>query len=279
LSSNIDRKKKKRVTFAEYTNDEEEDDIVYNCLEQVRDICDSLPTGQEDVQSDRLAFVLDDKRNLWKYLPGSDGPRHEIQKNCVSLEQLISPSPHQSKGLKPRQCITLAVTLASSLLQLHATPWLPEDWCNTSIYFPLNGDQPYVKILLQPLPALLPPVQDHYLNPYIVHLGIVLLELSQGKLFAEWVHGRNDITLRPNDIKDKASAALKWLKEGAIFKNVGEAYPQVVELCLECSFSPVQSQNTLSNEKFRSLVCRDVVEKLEDIYRTVTDPLKLKGGR
>jgi hypothetical protein len=86
----------------------------------------------------------------------------------------------------------------------------------------------------------------------------------------------NDIGLQPHDIKDKAAVALRWLME-AKFKNVGDAYPDVVRLCLECSFRSVQpqSQRTLMNASFREAVYHSIVQRLEIIYETVTNPLKL----
>lgn len=274
--------KKKKVTFAGFKDDDE--DIDYSCLKHVEDICESLAACSEEDQPDRLTFILDDKRNLWATIEPGDCDSHvEIAKNYISLEHLISKTPgssKQSKGLKPLQCLSLAVNLASSLLQLHTTPWLPENWCSKSIYFPVDVEQPYVSINLGDTSTESSPrMQDDYLNPYIVALGIILLELSQGKSFLEWIKGRDDIHLRVDNIKDKADAALKWLEEDAKFRNVGEAYPRVVQLCLECSFTPVQpkSQRTLTNEKFREAVNRDVVQRLEKIYYTVTNPLKLKS--
>lgn len=202
-----------------------------------------------------------------------------IEENCPSLEDLITKSPRwrkQFKGLNTPQRLSLAVNIASSLLQLHATPWLSEHWCKKSIYFPVNEEQPYVMTKLDTSPVSSTEIDDDYLNPYLVALGILLLELSQGKSFAEWISGRSDITIPTDDIKDKACVASKWLSEDAKF-NVGEAYSEVVKRCLECSLTPVQPQKerTFTNEKFREAVYCNIIAQLENICDTFNNPLKL----
>jgi len=94
--------------------------------------------------------------------------------------------------------------------------------------------------------------------------------------FLEWIDGRNNISLQSDDILNKADIASKWLEESRDAKHLCEAYAEVVRLCLECSFTPVQSesQRTLGNEKVREAVYRDVVQQLEKVYEMFTNPLK-----
>ena len=113
-------------------------------------------------------------------------------------------------------------------------------------------------------------LRDHYLNPYLIGLGIVLLELLEGKSFVTWMNEVNNISLSSNDIKDKADAALRWLNEAKL-RNVGELYRYIVKLCLECSFTPAQprSQRTFTNEKFRKTVYWAIVWPLQKLYDEV----------
>jgi len=249
--------------------------IDYTLLRCVESICHPLVLSEDVV--DRLRLHLDGEGKLFLLQPEGEWQQPQVaQKDCVSLDHLIS-------NLQPRnplQFVSLAVSLASSLLQLHSTPWLPETWCNKSILFPIESNQPYVMIELG-TPQFTAPagVEDEYLSPYIVELGILLLELSQGRTFQEWVMERGDITLRPHDIKDRAAGALAWLEGDSRFPCVGPAYPEIIELCLKCSFTPVQAKDrrTLRDEVFRQVVYRDVVKKLESMYYTMTNPLKPKG--
>lgn len=265
--------KNKKVTFAAV--DDVDKCIDYLCLEHVENICESLATCS---QEDCLRFILDDKRKLWAIDTVDRDCRVQIDKNCMSLEHLLPrtpKSPKRSKGLKKSQRLSLAVKLASSLLQLHATPWLPESWCKKSVYFPVDVEQPYVIIKFDESSASSPNTHANFLNPYLVALGIILLELSEGIPFLEWINGRNDISLQSNDILNRADIASKWLEESKDAKHMSETYADVVRLCLECSFTLVQpSQRTLTNEKFREAVYRGVVQQLEKVYDTFTNPLR-----
>jgi hypothetical protein len=271
--ANVSSQKKRTVRFDGY--EDNGGAIDYRSLKRVKNICDSLPRLSEEDHLNRISFLLDNKQNLFKFHPETKQLRVEIRNNWQSLDQLVSNSLKPPKALEILQCLSLAVHISSSILQLHATPWLPEDWCSKSIHFPVNVEQPYVMVDFSALPASSPRVQDDYLNPYIVELGIILLELSERRLFQEWCNGRS---LRAVDLKDRAVAALEWLKQEAKFKNVGEKYQEIVTLCLKCSFTPVQpkGQRTLSNERFRKVIHRDVVKRLEEIYCTVRDPFKPK---
>lgn len=265
------------MTFAAV--DDEDERIDYLCLEHVENICESLASCSQEGITGCLRFILDDKRKLWAIDAVDRDGRVQIDKNFTSLENILHRTPkstQRSKGLKKSQRLYVAVILASSLLQLHATPWLPESWCNKSIYFPVDVEQPYVIIKFDESLALSPTTHTNFLNPYLVALGIILLELSEGISFLEWVSGRNDISLQTDDILNKADVASKWLEESKDAKHMSEAYAEVVRLCLECSFMPVQpkSQRTLSNERFREEVYRDVVQQLEKVYETFTNPLK-----
>lgn len=221
--------------------------------------------------------MFDEKRQFWGTYLVNRSCHVEVVQNCVSLEDILCQTSQNSKyftKLNRRKCLSLAVNLASSLLQLHATPWLPETWCNNTIYFPHPVDvlHPYVRIRLGKPKTTLGETQT-FLNPYLVALGIILLELSERKSFSEWVDGRDDIQLQSHDVVDKARAGLVWLLEDGAYENMSEDYAQVVQQCLTCCFTPVQPRRTLTEEKFREVVYRDIVRRLEMEWVTVTTPL------
>lgn len=111
------------------------------------------------------------------------------------------------------------------------------------------------------------------LNPYLVHLGIILLELSERKSFHEWINSRIN-TVVPETVISKAMAALEWFQEEAYW-NMSEEYAIVVQHCLKSSFIPVQPNLSLVDEGFRDVVYRDIVHRLEKEYFTVMTPLKI----
>ena len=169
----------------------------YSSLLEVASICVSLaphPQGRRDC----LTFVLDETRKLWAFESGQREPKIEIDQECISLEKILSLTPNslsESTRMYKRDRLLLAVNLASSLLQLHETPWLPVNWCNKSIYFsrPIKLEKPYVLAKFSDSQTSQEAAQKSVvLNPYLVELGIMLLELSEGKSFLEWLNSRSD---------------------------------------------------------------------------------------
>ena len=197
----------------------------------------------------------------------------------MCLEELLSRT-----RLHPFQSLCLATKLASSLLQLSATPWLPQNWYENSVQFPVHKNLPdaneaYVVIGLGGLsetPQSKTKIES--LNPYLVGLGIILLELSEGKSFAQWISERKDITVQTGDIQDKASVAWKWVKEDARLRCGGPVYRKVIERCLECSFTSTHPLNhqTLDSAHLREAIYEDVVHPLEKIFNAFTNPLELE---
>jgi hypothetical protein len=107
-------------------------------------------------------------------------------RETVTLESLLMrPAPGQPWTpcivLSRQERYFIALTLASSLLQLHATPWLATRWSKKDILFLRNGpdsiivDQPYIS----PQPFSQSPTY-HDTSKSISALGIMLLELCFG---------------------------------------------------------------------------------------------------
>lgn len=202
-----------------------------------------------------------------------------IGKHSICLEELLSRT-----RLHPFQSLCLATKLASSLLQLYATPWLPQNWYENSVQFllhktRLDADEAYVVISLEGLSETpRSTTKSDSLNPYLVGLGIILLELSEGKSFAQWVSERKDISVQTSDIQDKASVAWKWAKEDARLRCGGPVYRKVIERCLGCSFTSTHPLNhqTLDSAHLREAIYDDVVHPLEKIFNAFTNPLELE---
>jgi hypothetical protein len=139
--------KETKVRFAGVEDEDENEGIDYGCLPRVEDICESLATCLQEDHRDCLRFFLNDKRKLWAIDTSDSKFDVEMDKSHISLENLLSQTQNKSRILKNGQRLSLAVHLASSLVQLHGTPWLRDDWWEKSIYFPVRDiEQPYVMI-------------------------------------------------------------------------------------------------------------------------------------
>lgn len=212
---------------------------------------------------------MDDRLKFWGTYSVERDESVEVRRKCKSLANLLSQSP---RTISKRDALFLAVNLASSLLQLHATPWLPENWCNQSIYFvqPEKVQQTYVISGIGHYSTSQDNHANFGLNPYLVELGIVLLELSERKLFCEWTKDNNTASL-PDNVMEKAALAWEWFMQ--IYENMSTEYAIVVQLCLKSSFIPVQPTNTLADPAFRQAVYRDIVYRLERLYFIFINPI------
>ena len=234
-----------------------------------------------------IGFVLDEERNLYR---NSSVDRHglvELDRNCISLEKVLVETANtlNTTGLdRVEDCLCLAVNLASSLLQLHGTPWLSETWCNKCIYFSrlINIEQPYVMLKFGSssqsetcYPAFGP-------NPYLVALGIVLLELWERRSFDDWTKSRSNNSLPENHtLMDRAVAGIEWLRTAVTYPMAdNEEYAKVVQRCLYSSLEPVQPSRELTNQGFHEAVYNQIVAPLERLYLTVTTtqlPMKVSA--
>ena len=102
-------------------------------------------------------------------------------------------------------------------------------------------------------------------NPYLVGLGIILLELSEDKSFHEWLSRRNDNILPENTI-NKSILGQTWLKEILSRTRMSEQYIDIILLCLTSVFYPILPSTALDNEEFREAVYHKILLPLEKEY-------------
>ena len=108
---------------------------------EITDLCTILNKGNEGQRG--LGFLRDDQEGL--HIVGLAANSHLgylKRHGIISLEDVLtcrtSTSDVSEKGmptLSRRSRLTVAVTLANSLLQLHTSPWLGEVWGKSDIHF------------------------------------------------------------------------------------------------------------------------------------------------
>lgn len=160
------------------------------------------------------------------------------------------------------------------------TPWLSETWCKRCVCFsrPVNVGQPYLKIPFPNVSSRRPNLGNLGPNPYLVGLGIILLELSENKSFDEWLSGRDDCIF-PEDNIAKSMLGKAWLEEIVAGSRMSEQYTYVVQLCLTSTFCPVPSSTMLGNEGFREAVFCHILRPLEREYHNLTKELEFLTER
>ncbi len=243
------------------------------------DICGSLASPTHPPEG-CLAFVLSERLLSWETEAATRKTIVKIEKDGISLDSLLertlqSPSPRLSKD----ECLPLAIIIASSLLQLHATPWLQENWCAGSIYFAdlLNDQQTRVPYITSKLgESSRPPraLARRGHHPDLVALGIILLELSEKKPISKWYADRTFGGTLPDDIRGKAEAAWDWFEEDAS-ERMSPHYAIALKHCLNAHFLGPFAPNsmTLANEGFREAVYCRIVLHLEKAWSEYTKPL------
>ncbi|KAK5682107.1 hypothetical protein LTS10_005232 [Elasticomyces elasticus] len=184
-----------------------------------------------------------------------------------------SPSATLADLLQPGSAVILtrvqryniALTLAMSHLQFHATPWLHQGWAAERVCIqavpgpnalyphdePLN---PYMSTSFQPPSNAIPLEQNGFSQ-----LGILLLELCFGRPLEEhklwrsaaFAAGRNDPIIRH-------AVACKWLDtDGDVENEAGENYALAVDWTLK------QAPKDVKDEGWRSDFVDNVVQPLQ----------------
>ena len=197
--------------------------------------------------------------------------------NSITLEELLS-SPHGNKRFHKRlregERRLLAVNLASSLLQLHSTPWIDTFFSKKDISFLLSDPstmsidhaQPYVSRSFASKAHLPTPITTRseskvpHGNPSILALGIVLLELY----YCETLENACGVEASIFDFEKNGTtllcSALGWVEDAT--NDISFKYLQAAQHCIKCFFD-TQSRS-LMDDKFRQAVCEKVLVPLQE---------------
>jgi len=163
------------------------------------------------------------------------------------------------------------VILASSLLQLHLTPWLNGRCSKKDIVFLRSHcgpphiiiEQPYIVRKLGSFTAT-GTGDPSDCTESLLALGILLLELCFGQAledqrFRKDYFGPNG---KPNDLTDFATARRG---QQDVLGEGGPEFANAIRRCIFCAFGP--KSTNLADDDFREAVFTEVVQPLEDILR------------
>ena len=204
------------------------------------------------------------------YFPPS-GSKRGNQK-ATSLDQIMSGLSRDR--LLQYERLHLARSLATAVLQYHATPWLRRAWRSEDIYFfGLDEQSTSQQCLSLPAPHLNVCVKgpDSSLsststfqteglmrNPLIFGLGVVLLEIGHAKTLRA--------LQKPRDVRSNGDQVSEYLAAtrlvSSIGRELGSTYGQIVQKCLYCDFG---CGDDLSSPKLQVVFYQDVVKELEKL--------------
>ncbi|EXM20590.1 hypothetical protein V3481_012036 [Fusarium oxysporum f. sp. vasinfectum] len=239
----------------------------------IKDLCKELkqPSCQSEVRC--IGFILQEEHKHYIHLPKrlltSEGSR-----DTITLHSFLSNKgqlgTHYTFGNEVTDRYELALLLASSLLQLHATSWLGDWWSTDDIHILPKSSKMAFKdctFVMQTFPSS---VISRGSQPYkttrqmvirneaIFRLGATLVELSTvATLEAQEELDDHRITEELTDFN-----TAERLSKAVALNNALE-WNAVVDRCLRCGF---HSPPDFTRKDFRAEFYQCVVVPLEKLY-------------
>ncbi|KAM0553957.1 hypothetical protein ACHAPJ_007029 [Fusarium lateritium] len=192
--------------------------------------------------------------------------------SIVTLDDILKGKRALQPLVSLAEKVQLALAIASSVLQLSKTPWLPEVLTRRNVHFFRRDDSfsynyPFLVRAFPASPPKASEVTSTFLkpgcipsnNPTLFALGILLLEIILGSTFER---------LRPSEKKgfdfDDSGILRDWMAAHELLEQrvalINPVYKDVVQLCIDCDDS-----KSLDHDGFREKVYNGVVMPLEAI--------------
>lgn len=200
--------------------------------EHIQSLCSTL--ARDTTPSRCIGYMEDDDIRYYLYSDEYSGSR----RSEVQLSQILFGEIRPA--LSRRQRYHLALTLASSFVQLKDSPWMQASWGKECVYFArgesdnfLFLDAPYITHNFNPsVPTTLAGQRGgHDIVSGIACLGIILLELCFNSPIE---HHPTRARLPPADEHTRSAfdliAAMEWLKE--VEGEAGSDYTEAVQWCI-----------------------------------------------
>ncbi|QVM06015.1 hypothetical protein D8B26_000725 [Coccidioides posadasii str. Silveira] len=197
-------------------------------------------------------------------------PENEIDRQKHGVYLLKNSSTGIQHRLSRADRLQLAVTLASSILQLYQTPWLEDVWQKDEILFiqrtdgPVYG-QPFITrhlssaVSKQTKPKLEPHTHPVIRNPVLFALGVLLIELCLSKPLEQLrLPEEMDKDGHPNPLSNWMTAN-RLVDE--IYMKGGSRYGDAVRHCIRCDFD--RRDANLEREDFQQAGYDKIVSLLE----------------
>ena len=213
-----------------------------------------------------LGFLVDEKQMRHGIYPILQSLHREPPTAVTLYRRLANGPQNRNTKLTRKERLKLALTLASSVLQLHKTPWLNERWGKSDILFLEGNNGPYISRTFLPMGAV--PAQDVTTqtkpiplvrNETIFALGVILIELCLGQAL-ETMREPEDLgdDGLPNSLTDYMTAR-RLVSE--VYDEGGGRYGDAVRRCIHCEFD--QRNASLDVEAFRQSFFQGVIQPLE----------------
>lgn len=243
-------------------------------LQPIKDLCSTISTlqkAQRDVCFTLLQSEIAKQKYGLRIYPSKMLPQDTEQWSISTLRSALQ----WRRRFPKRDRVRLAVVLASSVLQLHETPWLDDNWGIDNIHFVERPgmtlyDQPFVSRSLDASSTSSTTSVPKHLarmiqNQPLFALGVALIELWYGESLSE-LHEVDDGPLDPTDMQGNFITRLNiaYRLADELADDAGAKYSDAVRRCIRCDFS--LRSNSLENVQFQKAVFQGVVAQLKATY-------------
>ena len=250
----------------------------------ITDICSTLSANHEPNQA--IGFLVDEEDGRHKHYLYRANTTICPEPQSRSLGDLLSHAGHESHRtpLSRNDRLRIAVTLASSILQLHGTSWLGPQWSSKDIVFHEKINQasgpsysyPYISWKLcktnnDILGSLDTSSRWHCMVriEVLCALGLTLIELCFGKTLAEMrVPEDGD----PNGTMTEMATAYRL--SDSVYDEMGDSYGGAVWRCLHQPFDV--RDMSLDNEELQEKVFDEIVTPLNNDLLNFNGKLRIR---
>ena len=269
------------VTF---TTDSTDNRGVLSFTTPVEDFCHSINQAKQERKMLRFYLLSQPKFHCCQDVSrDSSGVRGMVVvEDTISLASLISLSStftDRSMKMSLRLRLLLALNLASTLFQLHQTPWLDMEWFKDNIQFLSPPGAPSTAVIPSKIDISRPLIIHSFASPdtlsnplgplcptprdALLTLGLMLLEIWHETSLEDYFH-HQDLG-SSTDYITRASFAQRWLEasEDAMVPD----YYAVTARCIRCQFNGIPMNPTWQNEALEKGIAEGILEPLLGLCR------------
>ncbi|RYP18215.1 hypothetical protein DL765_004072 [Monosporascus sp. GIB2] len=236
-------------------------------LQPIQDLCAAISTLQIPQRNVCLSLLANEyakqKYGILIY-PSKEPPTDTDAWSISTLRSVLEDSKFAR-----RDRLRLALTLSSSVLQLHETPWLDENWGKDDILFIKRSEKtayhhPFVSQGIdrggQRSSAITATRMRRIIrNQTLYALGVSLIELWYGKPISQ-LHRPEDGPL--GDSMTEFYTADRLVDE--LYNEAGGKYSDAVRRCIRCDFD--RRAKNLEDIAFQRAVYEGVVAQLKENF-------------
>ncbi|KLU82101.1 hypothetical protein MAPG_01178 [Magnaporthiopsis poae ATCC 64411] len=234
---------------------------------QLENICDVLRDALSPEHG--LQLLIEDMertQQMWRLNWREAQLQYVRTKAEVSLKSILQHTTAPSLVERRR----LALVLAHSIIQLHESPWLSDQWSKENICFfstaaGFDLGRPYMSTALDRFPSgSEPPNLDRFhRNPGILRLGVLLIEIHRWSgLETYWEPVTDLVDGKPTPNTD-LQVARRVLRSQAL-ADCFETYRGAIEACLQVPWAHSGSRVSLEDRETQEGIYGHVIEPLEE---------------